>query len=262
MVVFLLTALLIYIVLFTVFGGFRHPVRWLSFAALGLTAAYFFRSMKSSRDRLNISLDPMGFWILRDIYLFGPRVIIEGLRQVRRYGEFGELNMIACTRALAYLAGQNAAVDWEELMRHCPQLSSERLREQLSLLHGVLFLGEDASRVILMEPFRLRLRSMLEREPHAERPPKPARPRPAPPPRAVPVTDPEKLSAYELLGLSPSASTMEIKIAYRKRVKECHPDRFAGMDQQAKALAERWTKALNAAYASLNPRNRGARAQR
>src|SRR5262249_50756627 len=130
------------------------------------------------------------------------------------------------------------------------------------LLHGVLFLGEDASRVILMEPFRLRLRSMLEREPHAERPPKPARPRPAPPPRAVPVTDPEKLSAYELLGLSPSASTMEIKIAYRKRVKECHPDRFAGMDQQAKALAERWTKALNAAYASLNPRNRGARAQR
>jgi DnaJ-class molecular chaperone len=52
---------------------------------------------------------------------------------------------------------------------------------------------------------------------------------------------------------------MEIKMAYRKRVKECHPDLFAGMDPQAKALAERWTKALNAAYATLNPRHRGAR---
>lgn len=43
------------------------------------------------------------------------------------------------------------------------------------------------------------------------------------------------------------------------RVKECHPDLFAGMDQQAKALAERWTRALNAAYATLNPRHEGAR---
>jgi len=48
---------------------------------------------------------------------------------------------------------------------------------------------------------------------------------------------------------------VEIKRAYRKRVKECHLDLFAGMDQQAKALAERWTKALNAAYATLNPRH-------
>jgi hypothetical protein len=43
------------------------------------------------------------------------------------------MNVAACARALAYLAAQNAAVDWEELIRHCPQLPSERLREQLSL---------------------------------------------------------------------------------------------------------------------------------
>ena len=34
---------------------------------------------------------------------------------------------------------------------------------------------------------------------------------------------------------------------------------FAGTDEQARALAERWTKALNAGYATLNPRQRGAR---
>ena len=52
------------------------------------------------------------------------------------------------------------------------------------------------------------------------------------------------------------ASLVEIKAAYRKRIKECHPDLFAGMDQRAMALAERWTRALNAAYSKLNPRNR------
>ncbi len=111
--------------------------------------------------------------------------------------------------------------------------------------------------MILMEPFRLRLRSMLEQEQPAGKAPEPAGPGPEPSPRTVPVNEPEKLTAYELLGLSPSASMIQIKLAYRKRVKECHPDLFAGMDPQAKALAERWTKALNAAYAQLNPRRRG-----
>jgi len=261
-VVFLLIAFLVYVILFIVFGAFGHRVRWFVPAALGLTAVFFARSMKVSRDRLELGLDPMGFWIIKDISSFGPRLILEGLRLFRRYEDLGELNVAACARALAYLAAQNSALNWEELMQHCPQLSSQRLREQLSLLHGVLFLGEDASRVILMEPFRLRLRSMLDPEQRTGKRPEPARPKREPPPRAVPVTDPQKLSAYELLGLSPSASLMEIKAAYRKRVKECHPDLFAGMDQPAKALAERWTQALNAAYASLNPRHRGAKAER
>jgi hypothetical protein len=255
--VFLLASLLLYTVLSLVCRPFVHSVPLLALAALGLTAGFFVRSMKNAQNVLDIGLDPMGFWIIRDIGSFGPRLILDGLRQVRRCGQLGELNVAACARALAYLAAQNAAVDWEELLRHCPQLSSERLKEELSLLDGVLFLGEDASRVILMEPFRLRLRSMLGQEERKR--PEAARPRPEPPPRAVPVNEPEKMSAYELLGLSPSASVVEIKMAYRKRMKECHPDLFAGMDQHARAVAERWTKALNAAYATLNPRHRGAK---
>lgn len=258
-VVFLLSSLLVYTVLFILCGALFHSIRWLWLAAFLLTTGFFAHSIKSGPERLDIALDPMGFWIIRDIYSFGPRLILGGLRQLRRCGQLGELNVAACARALAYLAGQNAAVSWEELIRHCPQMSSERLREQLSLLHGVLFLGEDASRVVLMEPFRLRVRSMLEREQPAGQRPEPARTKPEPPPQAVPMLDPEKLTAYELLGLSPSASMMEIKTAYRKRVKECHPDLFAGMDEQAKALAERWTRALNAAYATLNPRHRTAK---
>jgi hypothetical protein len=162
----------------------------------------------------------------------------------------------ACARALAYLAGQNSAVTWQELIQHGSPLSWPHLREQLSLLDGVLFLGDDADRVTLMDPFRLRLRWMLGGGQRGGKGTERARPKPEPPSQAVRVNEPEKLSAYEILGLSATASALEIKAAYRKRMKECHPDLFAGMDRQAQALADRWTKALNAAYASLRPRHR------
>ena len=45
------------------------------------------------------------------------------------------------------------------------------------------------------------------------------------------MNEPERLSAYEILGLSPSASLVEIKTAYRKRVRACHPDLFADVMQ-------------------------------
>ena len=250
-VVFLLATLLIYTLLTIVCGAFSYSIPLLAMVAVGLTGGIFVRSMKGRQDERQPGLDPMGFWVLKDICSVGPRLILEGLRQVRCCGQLGELNVAACARALAYLAGQNRAVTWQDLMLHCPQLPWPRLREQLSLLDGVLFLGEDLARVTLMDPFRLRLRWMLEQEP--------TRPRPEPTPQAVQVSEPETLGAYEILGLSPSASVAEIKTAYRKRVKECHPDLFAGMDQQAKALAERWTRALNAAYATLNPRHGPAR---
>ena len=250
-VVFLLATLLIYTLLTIVCSAFSYSIPWPGLVALGLTAGIFVRSMKGRQDERQPGLDPMGFWVLKDICSVGPRLILEGLRQVRCCGQLGELNVAACARALTYLAGQNRAVTWQDLVLHCPQLPWPRLREQLSLLDGVLFLGEDLARVTLMDPFRLRLRWMLEQEP--------TRPRPEPTPQGVQVSEPETLGAYEILGLSPSASVAEIKTAYRKRVKECHPDLFAGMDQQAKALAERWTKALNAAYATLNPRHGRAR---
>lgn len=255
--VFLVTTFLLYTVLSFVCGAFVHSVFLPGLAAFGLTAWFYARIMRNRREELDLYLDPMGYWIIKDICAFGPRLILEGLRQVRCCGELGELNVAACARALAYLASQNAAVACEDLMRHCPQLSWEALRAQLLLLDGVLFLGDDAARVTLMEPFRLLLRAMLQREQQsAEKRREPAQPKSEPRPETVPVTEPEELSAYEILGLSPSASFVEIKAAYRKRVKACHPDLFVDMDEQARALAERWTKALNAAYATLNQRHR------
>ena len=257
--VFLLMTLVFYTLLSLSFGTIFHSVSLLAAAAVALTVAAFRRSLRAMQDEPQLGLDPMGFWIIKDIFSVGPRLIREGWRQVRCCGQLGELNVAACARALGYLAAHNSAVTWDELVQHCPQLTSQCLREQLSLLDGVLFLGENAARVTLMDPFRLRLRWMLDPEQRTARAEDQPRHRREPTAQTLPVNEPEKLSAYEILGLSPLASALEIKTAYRKRMKQCHPDLFAGMDQQPKALAERWTRALNAAYATLNPRGRTAK---
>lgn len=253
--VFLVMAFLLNGLLFLVW---RHSVIGSALLAFAVTAAFFAHSMKSQQQQLDLVLDPLGLWVIKDLFGFGPRLMLDGLRQVRRCASLGELDVTACARALSCLAEQNRSIDWAELVRHCGQVSPEVLREQLLLINGVLLLGADASRVVLMEPFRLRLRAMLERERRAGRIPSPEGPKLKSAPRITAALDLETLSPYELLGLSPAASLMEIKAAYRKRVKECHPDLFSGMDDQAKALAERWTRALNAAYATLNPRHHAA----
>jgi DnaJ like chaperone protein len=250
---------LVYAVLWIVCGAFVRSALWLGLGASGLTAGIFARIMKGRPDQRELALDPMGFWILKDISSVGPRLILAGMRDLRRCGQLGELNVPACARALAYLATQDRAVTWQDLMQHCPDLPWPRLMEQLFLLDGVLFLGEEAARVTLMDPFRQRLRWMLGGEQGAGTASQTGRPAPEPTQQAAPVNEPEKLSPYEILGLSPSASVLEIKTAYRKRMKECHPDLFAGMDQQARDLAERWTKALNAAYSALRPPRGDAR---
>ena len=262
-VMFLATTLVIYSVVRVVSITSNHSEILSEVVALVLTGWSYARMMKRRRHQLDVELDAMGLWIFKDLYSIGPRLLLEGLREVRHWALLGELDVAACAQVLSYLAGKNAAVARDELIEIGAQISWERLREQLLLLDGVLFLGEDGSRLTLMEPFRLLLRSMLPPPQRtAGRQRGPDRPRREPAPEAVPANEPEKLSAYEILAVSPSASLAEIKAAYRKRVRACHPDLFAGTDEQGKALAERWTKALNAAYATLNPRQRTSKAER
>jgi hypothetical protein len=174
--VFLLTTLVVYTLLALFSGTSFHSDLRVWVIALGVTAGIFVLSMKGRQDERQLRLDPMGYWIFKDILSIGPRLMLEGLRQVRRCGQLGELNVAACAQALAYLAVQNAAVTWQDLIQHCPQLPGPRLREQLSLLDGVLFLGEDAPRVTLMDPFRLRLRWMLDQDRKSGKWHEPARP--------------------------------------------------------------------------------------
>ena len=72
-------------------------------------------------------------------------------------------------------------------------------------------------------------------EPHADLPPVTVRP----------------LGSHAVLGVPTDASPEEIKQAYRRLMKEHHPDRAAGLNQTCQALAEERSKEINHAYAQL-----------
>jgi DnaJ-class molecular chaperone with C-terminal Zn finger domain len=45
-----------------------------------------------------------------------------------------------------------------------------------------------------------------------------------------------------------NASLEEIKLAYRRRIAEYHPDKTSGLGDELRALAEEKSKIINAAY--------------
>ena len=53
---------------------------------------------------------------------------------------------------------------------------------------------------------------------------------------------------WRVLGLQQGATTMEIKKAYRAKIKGLHPDRVAGLDEELQELAEARTIELREAY--------------
>jgi len=54
---------------------------------------------------------------------------------------------------------------------------------------------------------------------------------------------------WRVLEVAPSATKDEIVRNYRRKIRQCHPDRVAGLSLEFRELAEERSKALNAAYA-------------
>ena len=61
---------------------------------------------------------------------------------------------------------------------------------------------------------------------------------------------------YDILGISPKASSKEIRERYRALVTSCHPDKF--QDAQEKSCAEETIKGINQAYEILRDPQRRA----
>lgn len=71
------------------------------------------------------------------------------------------------------------------------------------------------------------------------RPASDARPAAAPPPPDDP---------YRVLGVSANASDADIDQAYRRLIRQYHPDRLAGVADDLRREAEKKASAINAAY--------------
>lgn len=69
--------------------------------------------------------------------------------------------------------------------------------------------------------------------------------------------EPERIGGrlpHEVLGVRASATFSEIQDAYRKLVREVHPDKADKLDAEARARAHERTKQLNRAYDILAKR--------
>jgi hypothetical protein len=206
--------------------------------AITFTTALFVDCVRAERDDMAI----IPFWLAREYFHMGPRIIFDGWSELARARQLSSIDTATAAQLLAYLVTKTTPTRREELLRVFPAFTWDKIVRQLRIIEGVIVFRNSSS-VSLLTPLRLELRQLLAHFPEAQIPREE--------PEAVPVDEPHKLSAHEILGVSANASVAEIKAAYRSRIKGCHPDRFPQSDTSSRALAEEWTKALNAAYAEL-----------
>lgn len=64
----------------------------------------------------------------------------------------------------------------------------------------------------------------------------------------------ERISPYDVLGVSPGASDKEIHSAYRKLVQEYHPDKVSHLGKEIQETARRKFVEIQAAYDALKGR--------
>ena len=86
-----------------------------------------------------------------------------------------------------------------------------------------------------------------------ESPPNP-KSEPAPPPRTVPRAD-----WNDVLSVPPTATTAEIRDAYRRLISQYHPDKVNNLGQELRDLATRKSQEITTAYAQAL-RERGEQA--
>jgi hypothetical protein len=189
--------------------------------------------------------------MIADILLTGPRLMGACVRAVRRSLLLARADLQTLASAFRILAGSTSPIAVADLCAGVAGRGASGLLSQLTTLGALIFTRREPLRVILEPELREQLRTMLfaEAAPNPEHGSEPERAAAAPADEAL----------FEVLGLSPTASLNELRAAYRKKMKQWHPDVFAGPSEEARHIAEEKTKEIIAAYQELLTRYRGER---
>jgi DnaJ like chaperone protein len=182
-----------------------------------------------------------------DLVLAGPRLAQAALRDFRRSRRLAKLDLAVCSQVLVLLLERGRKVPFIDLARKLPVQEAQRAFSDLEDLDGVVKLHADPAGLSLTADLRWELRHMARVQ--LETAFEPFTVPPSPPPIAPPSPE------HALFGLSVTATLDEIKAAYRLRMKQYHPDRYADRGEEWRKWAEEKTKALNAAYEKLLERH-------
>lgn len=184
-----------------------------------------------------------------DLLLCGPRCALFGWATLRRACRLCCFDVATCSSILSLLLQRGRRVPFAELTNLAPQILSRRILVQMHDIEGVVFLTEDPLGLSLTSDLREELRN-AGRTRNAQRPPEFESFRNAP--SSSPSHQQHPLFPYyQALGLTPGASPAEVKAAYRKCLKNCHPDRFQDFGTDWGELAAQKTRELITAYETI-----------
>ncbi len=189
----------------------------------------------------------------------GPQWFVSGISMFYKSVTLVRMDIESCAKILSIVLNKGSRVSFTDLAKLVPECNSIKVFPQLRDIAGVIFLQSEPSGISLTSDLRAELSRVLGVKPKLESQ-KQSDQRPKSPP--APVVEEDPASPHKILGVSRSASLAEIKAAYRKQIKQCHPDRFATLNKDWQEMAEQRAKAVNAAYATLTDKilNRRVRA--
>lgn len=191
--------------------------------------------------------------VLSDIMLIGPRLVYFTISLCGRAVRLCRLDYTRCAQILEALVRKGRRLSFAELEQIVPDANRFHVFEQLRDIEGVVFLLSEPAGISLVQDLRAELR-VLPALPTAATPPPPLPPRPqqpefrapaGPPPVELPTNVAE---CFKLLGISENATPEQVRDAYRRKIKECHPDRFMRLGRDWQKLAEDRSKQINLAY--------------
>jgi hypothetical protein len=177
--------------------------------------------------------------IISDMLFVGPRITTYSVLALRRAFRLIRTDLETASETLMILVRRLHRTSVNELSKLLFGRDPMKVLFQLQEIGCVLFLSKEPAGVILTEEIREELNRLLGSKIDFES---------APTDEPTVTATPEDSEYYKLLGLQPVASLAEIKAAYRKRIKQCHPDKFVGRGVEFRQLAEERAKAINAAY--------------